>query len=110
MTLDSPKGKKHLLEVDEAYARVVAGVERLAVETLSREDAAGRVLASAVRSRIALPQWNNAAMDGYAARAADLTRLPVTLTVIEDVAAGKFPTRAVGTGEATRIMTGAPVP
>src|SRR5260370_313566 len=48
-------------------------------------------------------------MDGYAVRSAD-TASPTTLTVIEEVAAGHMPTRAVGAGQATRIMTGAPMP
>jgi molybdopterin molybdotransferase len=49
-------------------------------------------------------------MDGYAVRAADLTTLPATLAVIGTAAAGHaFPGR-VGTGEAVRIFTGAPVP
>ena len=48
-------------------------------------------------------------MDGYAVRSADLSA-GATLRVVEDVAAGGFPTRALYAGEATRIMTGAPVP
>ena len=48
-------------------------------------------------------------MDGYAARSADLSS-GVVLRVVESVAAGSFPTRAIGPGEATRVMTGAPVP
>src|SRR5438093_5673972 len=53
-------------------------------------------------------------MDGYAARAADVaTASPerkVTLAVIETVPAGRFPTKPLGPGEATRIFTGAPLP
>jgi molybdopterin molybdotransferase len=49
-------------------------------------------------------------MDGYAVRAADLATLPASLRVIESIAAGQFPSRDVGPGEAARIMTGAPVP
>jgi molybdopterin molybdotransferase len=35
---------------------------------------------------------------------------PATLRVIEEVAAGRVPLLTVGSGDATRIMTGAPVP
>ncbi len=50
-------------------------------------------------------------MDGYAVRADDLTGdNPVQLRVVEDVAAGRFPSRDIGAGEAMRVMTGAPVP
>src|SRR4051794_41581231 len=53
-------------------------------------------------------------MDGYALRASDVegatASAPVTLTVLESVAAGAFPTRVVEAGSCTRIMTGAPLP
>lgn len=110
MTTDARTDPRHLLDVDEAVQRVVSGVSRLAVESIPRDAAAWRVLATAVPSRVALPPWNNAAMDGYAVRAADVATVPTSLRVVEDVAAGTFPTRAIGRGEATRIMTGAPVP
>ena len=49
-------------------------------------------------------------MDGYAVRAADTAGAPVRLRVVGELAAGRAPTRAVGAGEAIRIMTGAPMP
>src|SRR6185312_15617816 len=77
-------------------------------------DALGRVLASPVRSPLTLPPWDNSAMDGYALRAADVHDAspdhPVTLRVLETVAAGAFPSLRVEAGTATRIMTGAPIP
>lgn len=47
-------------------------------------------------------------MDGYAVRSADVGLR--SLQVIETIAAGKFPSRPLASGEAMRIMTGAPVP
>src|SRR5690606_35074661 len=52
----------------------------------------------------------NSAMDGYAVRASDIAEVPVTLPVIDDVAAGADDLRAVGPGHAVRIMTGGPMP
>lgn len=101
---------KHLLDVEEAVARVVAGVTRLGAETVPTREARGRVLATSVRSSVSLPPWDNSAMDGYAVRSGDISSLPARLRVIETVAAGRFPTRPVEPGTATRIMTGAPVP
>ncbi len=49
-------------------------------------------------------------MDGFAVRAEDCASAPVELEVLEDVAAGSVPTRAVGPGQAITIMTGAPLP
>jgi len=98
------------LEVGDAVARVVGSVRALASEPLALAEAHGRVLARDVLALVTLPPWDNAAMDGYAVRAADLARTPVTLRVTETVAAGAFPTRPLGAGEAIRVMTGAPVP
>ena len=100
--------------VAEAVARITEGIAPLAVESVGLGEALGRVLASAIRSPITLPHWDNSAMDGYAVRGVDIAGAsaasPITLPVVETIAGGAFPTRALGAGEATRIMTGAPIP
>jgi molybdopterin molybdotransferase len=100
--------------VSDAVARIVAGIEPLSVERVALLDALGRVLATPVFSPLTLPAWDNSAMDGYALRASDVegatTGKPITLAVLETVAAGAFPSRAVTAGSCTRIMTGAPLP
>lgn len=72
-------------------------------------DCRGLVLAEDVLAPIAVPPWDNSAMDGYALRGED-SRAGATLRVIEEVRAGGFPTKRVGPGEATRLFTGAPIP
>ena len=100
--------------VAEAVARITEGIAPLAVESVGLSEALGRVLATDIRSPITLPHWDNSAMDGYAVRGADIAgasaESPITLPVLETIAAGAFPTRALGAREATRIMTGAPIP
>ena len=100
--------------VEDAVARIVSGIEPLSVERVALLDALGRVLATPIVSPLTLPAWDNSAMDGYALRAADVEGAsdgaPVTLTVLETVAAGAFPSREVEAGSCTRIMTGAPLP
>ena len=49
-------------------------------------------------------------MDGYAVRSSDVTKAPVRLKVIGEVAAGRPFTSVVGPGEAARIFTGGVVP
>src|SRR4051794_37752777 len=49
-------------------------------------------------------------MDGYAVRADDVQKAPVTLRVVGESIAGKGWHREMNAGEAVRIMTGAPVP
>jgi molybdopterin molybdotransferase len=72
------------------------------------------VLAEEVRSPLALPPWDNASMDGYAVRAADVAEAsasqPATLRVVGTAAAGAPAAGRVDAGQAMRIMTGAPVP
>ena len=99
---------------EEAAAQILAAVRPLPVERVALRAAHGRVLAEDVVSPVSLPPWDNASMDGYAVRAADVSSAgpdtPVVLRVIETIGAGTLPTRSVGGGEASRIMTGAPVP
>jgi molybdopterin molybdotransferase len=82
--------------------------------TLSLCAAAGRVLAQDYFAREPLPAFDNAAMDGYAVRAADIAGAspvnPVILPVVEHIPAGRACTPAVRPGTAHRIMTGAPMP
>lgn len=103
-----------MLTVLEASARILEDIRRLPPERVPLLDALGRVLASPAIAPLSLPPWTNSAMDGYAVRAVDLAGVtasaPVSLRVLETVAAGQFPTLTLGAGEATRIMTGAPVP
>jgi len=103
-----------MLTVPEASARILEHITPLSVERLPLLDALGRVLAESVRAPMTLPAWDNSAMDGYAVRGDDIDSAtpdrPVTLRVLETVAAGRFATQPVGSGQAIRIMTGAPLP
>lgn len=101
-----------------ARARVLAAVPalaaRLGAESAPLDEAAGRVLAEPLIAGEPLPRFDNSGVDGYAARAADVAGAtpgsPVRLAVVERVAAGRAPARAVGAGEAALVMTGAPLP
>jgi molybdopterin molybdotransferase len=103
-----------MISADEALAQVLGSVAPLGVERIPLRAAAGRILAEEIRSDRAIPGFDNSAMDGYAVRRADVAgageQTPKQLKVIETVAAGSMPTVQVQTGEAVRIMTGAPVP
>jgi len=98
------------LPPDEALARILGDLPVMPEEWVPLEDAAGRGLVTEVVARRTQPPWDNSAMDGYAVRTADLGTVPAALTVVDVVHAGATPGRAVGRGEAIRIMTGAPVP
>ncbi len=91
---------------------------KLAVEpktlTVNLEDALGYVLAEDVSASLASPPFDRSPYDGYALRAGDIASAsadaPVELRVIECVPAGHVPQLPVGSGETTKIMTGAPMP
>ncbi|WP_159731013.1 gephyrin-like molybdotransferase Glp [Methylosinus sp. Ce-a6] len=100
-----------LLSVDEALARVLAGVTRLSgEEDVPLSKALSRTLATDLVSRRTQPPVAVSAMDGYALRAADLAASGARLKVVGESAAGHGYGAALGAGEAARIFTGAPVP
>ena len=103
-----------MLTPEEARAIVLEHVQVIGPERVSLLDATGRVLAQDVLARRDNPPCDNSAMDGYAVRHADVAAArddaPVSLEIIEDIPAGKVPQKAVGPGQASRIMTGAAVP
>jgi molybdopterin molybdotransferase len=102
------------LEAGEASVHMLAGVEPLGTETVPLARALGRVLARDVVSSVSLPPWDNASMDGFAVRGSDARGAsalsPIRLRVVETIAAGRRGTRRIASGEAARIMTGAPIP
>ena len=73
-------------------------------------EATGLVLAAAVVAAEDVPPFANSAVDGYAVVAASVATVPVDLPVVGEVAAGAYTDRVLQSGEAIRIMTGAPVP
>jgi molybdopterin molybdotransferase len=79
-----------------------------AVETVALAHAAGRVLARDVASMLDLPAFDNAAMDGYALRHADIGA--GALRELGSSFAGHGFDGRIEPGSCVRIMTGAPVP
>lgn len=98
------------LSVTSAQECILESVKLLAAEPAGLEQSLGRVLAEDVRANRDLPPYDVSAMDGYAVRSADLSNIPATLDVIEDIKAGDMPGKIVQAGTCARIMTGAPVP
>ena len=104
-----------LTQLYEAQKIVLDAAPVLGFEKISILDALGRVLSEDIIAERDNPPWDNSAMDGFAVRWEDIKQeqaiqKPVTLSVIEDVPAGRMPSKAVGSGQAIRIMTGAPIP
>jgi len=99
-----------LLPVDEALSRLLEDVVPTEAEMLPLHEAAGRVLARDIVALRTQPPFDASAMDGYAIRAADANAAGARLRVIGEAPAGRLFAGHVGTGEAVRIFTGAPMP
>ncbi len=101
-----------LMSVDEALAVMAERVRPTAgVETLPLAQADGRVLAEDLRAAVALPPFDNSAVDGYAARSVDLAAEgPTLLPLSGRIAAGQPAPDAPMAGCAVRVLTGAPTP
>jgi molybdenum cofactor synthesis domain-containing protein len=96
--------------LEDAQALVLESCPPLVAGEVDRVAALGLVLAGAVVASEVVPPFDNTAVDGYAVRSEDVVNVPVELRVVDELAAGVAPSRAVGPGEAIRIMTGAPMP
>lgn len=95
-----------LISVDEALEQMLAGAHPVReIEELSTLEATGRVLARAQRSTMNVPTLDNSAMDGYAVRVADGSKLKVAQRIM----AGSVG-QPLQAGTAARIFTGAPIP
>jgi molybdopterin molybdotransferase len=106
--------KQDLRSVDEHQQQILDSLRPLPPYEQPLLDALGLVAAADVYSPIALPSFDNSAMDGYAVRYADVVgatdESPVHLPVVGEIGAGQARILAMSPGTAVKIMTGAPVP
>src|SRR3972149_2086073 len=103
-----------MISVEAALEIILNEIKPLGMERINILSALGRILCEDITAPIDNPPWDNSAMDGYAVKTADTKRAskekPVLLKVIEDLPAGYTAKKTIKTGEAIRIMTGAPIP
>ena len=103
-----------MLRIENALDIILEHTPLLDEEEVALVEATGRLLRHDCVSDLDLPPFDRARMDGYAVRASDTEganpERPVRLRAIGEAAAGNAFEARVGSGEAVRIMTGAPVP
>jgi len=103
------------ISIDEARELLFGAVTPIArSERVALGNADGRVLAEPVVSRIDVPPFDRAAMDGYAVIAEDTfgasASAPRTLRCIESVYTGQVGSSQLASGMCVEIATGAPLP
>lgn len=102
------------IAVEELLDRVLGTIEELPHFPQPLMDALGLPVAEDIVAPIALPTFDNSAMDGYAVVATDVEGAsadePVRLPVVGEIGAGQASLLALSPGTVAKIMTGAPVP
>jgi len=101
-----------MISVRDAQAHILDRITAAAPpELLPLAAALGRVLADDVRAEMDVPPTDNSAVDGYAVASADIPGAGTrALEVVAELAAGSVFAGTLRTGQALRIMTGAPMP
>lgn len=96
-----------LAEALRLFDRALAGWPRVGTETVATSEGQGRRLAADQHSRLDIPPFDKAAMDGYAVLAGDERD---RYRLVGTTAAGAGTAGQLEAGTAVKVMTGAPVP
>ena len=96
-----------MISFEQAYKIVMNSGFAMGTEVIPFTESLDRVLAGDVVSDMDMPPFNKSSVDGFACRKSDLGS---DMEIIETIPAGVWPSKNVGEGECSSIMTGAPVP
>lgn len=105
---------KQYVSIEEAYQIICKQNIEPQMEKIELFQANARILAEDVNSDQPVPAFEKSPLDGFAARHSDVCnateQAPVCLQVVEEIPAGYVPQKKLKPGQASRIMTGAPLP
>ncbi|EOT2912830.1 gephyrin-like molybdotransferase Glp [Clostridium perfringens] len=105
---------KKFIALEEALEILNKNTRALKSEVVSIKDSLKRVLYGDVKSKINNPPFNKSVFDGYAFKSEDSKGTskenPIDLKIVDEIFAGMWPEIEIKSGEAIRIMTGAPIP
>ena len=116
--MNQKKRKSHyhadMLSVEDAREKILSKFKTLNPIQINILESVGSVISEDIISEINVPPLDNSAMDGYAVIKKDLLKADdeniIYLDVIEEIPAGTIPKLSLSPGQASRIMTGAPIP
>ncbi|NGT11459.1 molybdopterin molybdotransferase MoeA [Clostridium perfringens] len=104
---------KKFIALEEALEILNKNTKALKSEVVSIKDSLKRVLYGDVKSKINNPPFNKSVFDGYAFKSEDSKGTskenPIELKIVDEIFAGDFSEIEIKSGEAIRIMTGAPI-
>jgi len=102
------------VSIEEGRDLILEQITCAGTEYVPVEECTGRVLSEDILAKENIPPFPRSPYDGYAFRACDTAGAdkehPVTFTIVEELPAGKAPTKTLNKNEAAKILTGAPVP
>ncbi len=105
---------KKFIALEEALEILNKNTKALKSEVVSIKDSLKRVLYGDIKSKINNPPFNKSVFDGYAFKSEDSKGTSkentVELKIVDEIFAGMWPEIEIKSGEAIRIMTGAPIP
>lgn len=97
-----------MIEIEDAWARIESHVRRNETVEVNLTQAVGRVLATQLDSDADSPPFSKSLVDGFAVGSSP--EGTASYLISEIVTAGNVPTKTLVAGQATQIMTGAPIP
>ncbi len=99
-----------MIDLREALRLVASNAAPLPLQTTKVTNSLGMILGEDIASDVDSPPYEKSLVDGYAVRKSDLASGVREFEVVEQVNAGQIPKHEIGSGQATFIMTGAPMP
>lgn len=99
-----------MIHRDKAIELLLSDMPDSKVISVKLEESLRYVLAQDLISTVTMPPFNKSSMDGYAIISQDSAHVPVRLKIIDEIPAGKMPSRDLAPNTCSKIMTGAPLP
>ena len=100
----------YFVSLNEAFSLCQETQIKLNSEIIPISESINRIVSTDIRAMVNDPGFDNSAMDGFAVIHSDTTSPPSKLSIIGSLMAGSSDNHKLSSGQAIRIMTGAPIP
>ena len=100
----------YFVSLNEAISLCQETQIKLNSEIIPISESINRIVSTEIRAMVNDPGFDNSAMDGFAVIHSDTISPPSKLSIIGSLMAGSSDNHKLSSGQAIRIMTGAPIP